>query len=566
MKRIKSQILFALLVSAQMSLANVVTGVAAVPDHYYDGVDAKSSPEAILEALYNQIKDHTSLNYNSLESYYSKTDLYDDTIWDIYSTCKFDIDKANCSQDEVCDCWNKEHSIPQSWFHEGSPMKSDLFHVYPTDARVNGFRSNLPYGEVEGGNGTGFKDNKDGRGLGKKGSNTFPGYSGTVFEPADEFKGDLARTYFYMVARYRTTKFTQAEEGRVVFTDSKTNLTEFAKNLFLKWHRQDPVSEKEIDRNQAVYELQNNRNPFIDYPDLAEFIWGERVGQQVDLSAMVPTCDGGGATPIVTVNYGVTWSVSGEEMQVDSVAQNRKLKALPDGFVSCSTESSLFMGWTDAPLSGIQDEAPAVLYTRVTDFPAVKEDVTYYAVFAKAEQTGTFEPMIYVYDENNPDGWTNTAKWTNNSYWLLDKDKTLVSPTVDLSGLTSITVKMRTYGGEQYCNLDVKAGEMPITTLEATAGKTIKDYTWENNAPLSGLSPLTFSTNYAASQGIGFQSVTVNVTGGGMTYSRYITSCQTTAEMALPSAETDVHKRLVGGRMLIERNGHTYTITGTRIR
>ena len=102
-----------------------------------------------------------------------------------------------------------------------------------------------------------------------------------------------------MVARYRDQAL-NASNGSVVFTSNKTNLTTFAKNLFLKWHRQDPVSEKEIDRNQAVYGIQHNRNPFIDYPELAEYIWGNRVGQTVVLTSMTPTC--GGTTEVIQIS------------------------------------------------------------------------------------------------------------------------------------------------------------------------------------------------------------------------------------------------------------------------
>ena len=263
-----------------------LTVFAQIPKDYYESTDGKKG-DAALDALFDQIKDHTVISYNSLEPYYQRTDYAGDSILDIYSTCHFTMAQANCSQKAVCDCWNKEHSIPQSWFNEQTPMKSDLFHVYPTDARVNNFRSNLPYGEVAGKNGTGFKDNYGGHGQGKLGSNTFPGYSGKVFEPIDEFKGDLARTYFYMVARYRDKNLDKSSEGQVVFVSSKTNLTEYAKNLFLKWHRQDPVSQKEINRNDSVYAIQHNRNPFIDYPYLVEYIWGEESGNAVDLTAMI---------------------------------------------------------------------------------------------------------------------------------------------------------------------------------------------------------------------------------------------------------------------------------------
>lgn len=544
--------------------ANVVTGVATVPDNYYSGVNAKSSPEAILDALFDKIKGHTVISYSALEDYYEQTDFYADTVWDMYSTCRFTMDDANKSQKAVCDGWNKEHSIPQSWFNEGSPMKSDLFHVYPTDARVNNFRSNLPYGEVSGSNGAGFPDNYQGHGLGKKGSNTFPGYTGGVFEPADEYKGDFARTYFYMVARYRD-KNLNAASGSAVFTSNKTNLTEFAKNLFLKWHRQDPVSPKEIDRNEAVYGLQNNRNPFIDYPELAEYIWGNKVGQAVDLSTMTPTCDGGGYTPIFIPKYGVTWSVNGVEMTVDSISENATVLSMPAELVSCSAESDVFFGWTTAPIDGISNEIPPVLYTELKHFPPVTADVTYYAVFAHAETGSSVEPAVYTFDQSHQDGWTNTASWTN-SYWALKENLYLESPTINLAGLTSVTMKMRTYGGASFNTVNIIANGNTIGSLVA-ADKNLKETTWTNNASLSGSSALRFEpANASASFGPAFTEVTINATGASVTYSRYITSCQQTTELLLtPDTNLPARKVLIGSQIYILLNNQLFNLQGQRV-
>ena len=542
--------------------ANVVTGQAAIPDGYYNGVDGKSSADAILDALFSKIQGHTVINYNSLENYYDKTDMYSDTIWDMYSTCNFSIDDANCSQKAICDCWNKEHSIPQSWFKEGSPMKSDLFHVYPTDARVNNFRSNYPYGEVSGGNGTGFKDNYQNHGLGKLGTNTFPGYTGKVFEPADEYKGDFARTYFYMVARYRDRDLTNSE-GSNVFTSNKTNLTDFAKNLFLKWHRQDPVSDKEVDRNQAVYGIQKNRNPFIDYPELAEYIWGNKVGQQVDLSSMTPTCDGGGTTPVVTVKHGVSWSVNGEIISVDSIVENKKPTSLPGEPTSCSTESKTFVGWTNAPISGTSDVAPAVLYTAAAEFPVVTADITYYAVFAHAETSGSSAPATYTYDSNHQDGWTNTAE-NKGSYWLLVQGNYIESPAVDLSGLSSITMNIRTYGGSSNNTVSIKAADKEIATLTANNNK-LNDYTWNNTGSLSGVSPLLFTAEAHASQGVGFASITINATGSSTSYSAYLTNCGTT-DIENHESQITNHKYLRDGRLYIQVGEQVFTIMGQRVK
>ena len=270
-------------------LLTSVTMYAAIPSGYYTAANNKKST-ALLSALHGCIDGHTTLSYSSLKNYYDDTDLTaDGYIWDMYSTCKFTINDDGSSQSSICDVWNKEHSVPQSWFGESSPMKSDLFHVYPTDARVNNFRGNLPYGETSS---RSYIDNNS-KALGYIGSSNFSGYSGKVFEPVDQYKGDFARTYFYMVARYLDKNFNKSENGKVVFTysNSTTGLTTYAVNLFLKWHRQDPVSQKEIDRNNAVYKHQKNRNPFIDYPYLAEYIWGEKKNETMILDELMSSSD-----------------------------------------------------------------------------------------------------------------------------------------------------------------------------------------------------------------------------------------------------------------------------------
>ena len=146
MKRILFAVLYTL---CCVSLsANVVTGVAAVPANYYDDVDGKTGAESILNALKTCIsRNYNEISYKALESHYLNTDFYADTLWDVYSTCRFTYDDANNPQKYVCDGWNKEHVCCQSWLGSG-PMVSDMFNVYPTDARVNNLRSNYPYGVV----------------------------------------------------------------------------------------------------------------------------------------------------------------------------------------------------------------------------------------------------------------------------------------------------------------------------------------------------------------------------------------------------------------------------------
>lgn len=266
----------------------VCTASATIPNNYYSAVNGKSGC-AILPALYGIISSHTDVGYDGLYSVYPQTDSKPGTnqVWDIYSTCTFTHGQKKCgSYSTVCDCYNREHTTPQSWFGSGKP-KTDVFNVYPTDGKVNGQRSNYPYGECA--NGTRLTS----KALGKLGTSTFSGYSGKVFEPDDEYKGDLARSCMYMVACYYKTSFTETANGAVTYTYSGgvTGLTSYAINLFMKWHREDPVSQKEIDRNNAAYQKQRNRNPFIDYPCLAEYIWGQYKGQTVVLENLMSTED-----------------------------------------------------------------------------------------------------------------------------------------------------------------------------------------------------------------------------------------------------------------------------------
>ena len=235
---------------------------AQVPTGYYDNAFGKDGDE-LKTALHNIIKNHTVVSYGGLLDAFAYTDCKPNgKIWDIYSNIEYSLG-GNCgTYDEEGDCWNREHTWPQSWFNEKSTPRSDLFHVYPTDGYVNGQRSNYPYGEVN--NPTYTSGNGS-----KLGPCVTAGYTGKVFEPIDEYKGDIARSYFYMSVRY-------AGEDSGWGTSAMTNKSEikaWAMTMLLRWSDEDPVSQKEIDRNNAVYGYQGNRNPFIDHPEYARMIW-----------------------------------------------------------------------------------------------------------------------------------------------------------------------------------------------------------------------------------------------------------------------------------------------------
>jgi len=134
---------------------------------------------------------------------------------------------------------------------------------------ANSQRSAWPLGEVSSVEWT--------NGSAKLGYGTF-GNSGTnmTFEPADEYKGDFARIYFYMATCYKNKNLAAGGKGYKVFSNGTANFTTTALNLYLNWHREDPVSQKEIDRNNGVAKKQGNRNPFVDAPELVEYIWGNK--------------------------------------------------------------------------------------------------------------------------------------------------------------------------------------------------------------------------------------------------------------------------------------------------
>ena len=121
----------------------------------------------------------------------------DGKVWDIYScTTNFSFSDNVGGYKREGDMYNREHTIPQSWFNEASPMKADIVHVIPTDGYVKNRRSSFPFGET---NSPTYTSNK---GFSKVGPSCTEGYSGTVFEPNDEYKGDIARIYFYMATCY----------------------------------------------------------------------------------------------------------------------------------------------------------------------------------------------------------------------------------------------------------------------------------------------------------------------------------------------------------------------------
>ncbi len=270
-------------------------GFAQIPNGYYD--TATGSGYTLKTQLYNIINNQNDQGYNAMDNFFLSNDLdqyyeNDNTILDIYSEHPSGADPYNFNpQVDECgnytgegDCYNKEHVVPKSVFNDANPMDGDAHNLLPVDGRVNGFRGSFPMGRVDDNNlasQNGISNpTQNGSKLGDNlNSGYSSGYSGTVFEPIDEFKGDIARIYFYFATRYQNQISNWS--AFAMFNGSSDQVFETAfLNILLEWHSIDPVSQKEVDRNNAIYDHQGNRNPFIDTPYYVTAIWNPQQDNQ----------------------------------------------------------------------------------------------------------------------------------------------------------------------------------------------------------------------------------------------------------------------------------------------
>ena len=254
---------------------------------YYANADGKKG-EALKTAMFNIIKiTNAGWSYDGLKEAYKTTDTRTDGyLRDWYSNATKYKPGSACagSYSAEGDGYNREHLVPQSWFGKKTPMVSDIFHVVPSDAKINNERGDKPLGEV-GNSFTGSKNNYSKWGTVKVGlayyNNGDPLNSLQVFEPNDEVKGDIARAYFYMVTCYEDKISNWNTSGSSVYVfDGNTypGLTNWCLTMMMRWSALDPVDDIEIARNNEIAKKQN-RNPFIDYPGLEEYIWGTKTSE-----------------------------------------------------------------------------------------------------------------------------------------------------------------------------------------------------------------------------------------------------------------------------------------------
>ena len=337
--------------------------------HYYDGTYYDSIGDSaistggttLLSALCSKIQPTSSFGYNSLWSLYHTSDVYpsdyDGTdpltgttyptsksasgyrgmIWDMYGDTQYTPGSSaqGAGYKKVGDAYNREHTVPQSWFSESATPKSDPHHIFATDGYVNNQRSNYPYGDV---NGSGTSAGSGAFGVLGSPVSTYgsPG-SSLVFEVQDEYKGDIARGVLYMAAAYYNYSQSFANSNSCFTRSGNYNLiSSYYINLLTKWSADDPVSQKEIDRNNVIFaSSQKNRNPFIDHPNWAYKIWG---GTEYTWN--------GGSTPVTPKVNSVTVSPTSASLYLDGT-KTQQLTAT----ISVSNGAAQTVSWSSSNTS-----------------------------------------------------------------------------------------------------------------------------------------------------------------------------------------------------------------------
>ncbi|MCD1118409.1 endonuclease [Chryseobacterium turcicum] len=457
---------------------------AQAPAGYYNSANGLSGA-TLKTALSNIITNgHQDKGYGGLWTAYKTTDIdknyeNDGSILDIYSERPTSTDPYKYTPgNNQCgtystegNCYNREHIVPQSLFNEASPMKNDIHFIRATDGKVNGMRSNYPFGKV----GSASFTSQNGS---KLGSSTSAGFSGTVFEPIDEFKGDVARMVFYFVTRYQS-KLSTFSTGNMIGSSAFPGLQTWELNVLLDWHNQDPVSQAEINRNNASYTFQGNRNPFIDNPSYVNQIWG---GQAPTNDTQAPTTVMNLAVSGKTSNsVSLTWNAATDNVGVSSydVYMNGSLK---------TNETS-----TSTTVTGLNPSTTYSFYVKAKD--AAGNSSTNSSTVSATTNAGTTNP--------NPTGCVNET-----------------FETIPSSSSASYSTRTWTSNGITWTATDSRTDQ----TISNKA-ITVRDGSLKSSSSANGIGSLTVTTQLKFSGTNGTFNVQVNgTTVGTVPYSTTATT------------------------------------------
>ncbi len=492
---------------------------AQAPSGYYNsanGLTGANLKTALSTIITNG---HQDKGYSGLWTGYKTTDIdknyeNDGSILDIYSEkptgtdpYKYTPVTNQCGTYSVeGNCYNREHIVPQSLFNEASPMVSDIHFIRATDGKVNGMRSNYPFGKV----GTATFTSKNGSKLGNSASS---GYSGTVFEPIDEFKGDVARMIFYFVTRYQA-KLSSFTTGNMLGSSTYPGLQTWELNVLLAWHNQDPVSQAEINRNNASYTYQGNRNPFIDNPGYVDLIWGS---QQPATDTQAPTtATGVSVSGTTSSSISLVWNASTDNVGVTSynVYMNGNLKTTVSSTsttisgLAASTAYSFYVVAKDAAGNSSSNSSTVSGTTSGTTTPPTNCVNETFETIPTAS-TSSYSTRTWT---NGGITWTATDARTDQTIStkaITVRDGSLTS-SASANGIGSLTVttQLKFTGTNGTFNVQVNGvtvGTIPYTTTATT--------TTINNINTSGNVVVTL-TNSSSSNRVAIDNLSWTCYGG----------------------------------------------------
>jgi len=445
-------------------------------EYYYKAADGKKGA-ALKTALHAIIFPHTNIGYDGLYEAYKTTDTRPDGyVRDWYSNATYYThvkDKAGTYRQEG-DCYNREHSVPQSWFEDyekSSIIKADIVHVLPTDGYVNNRRGNYPLAKV------GTWTYRSANNYSKLGNCATPGYSGMVFEPNDEIKGDMARIYFYMATCYEDVVDDWAGNTTANIVFDGTTYPAFKTwylNMLMEWSKNDPVDEVEIARNNAVKEEQGNRNPFVDYPGLEDYIWGDKKTVAFSYDNYEGSSTG---KQFVTMSFSPTsvTAILGENFTAPTLTIN------PSGLAVTYSSSNTSVATVNSSTGAVTINAVGT--TTITASFAGNDD--YYANSASytltVKQQGGGEPVTVEYEAtfNFPEENYGMTALSGNTQDYNPNPTTITSDGVSLTMAgdnssrywsTNNTYELRVY---KACTMTISAPDNGKITKIVFAGSTI---------------------------------------------------------------------------------------------
>lgn len=490
---------------------------AQAPEGYYQAAEGKSG-EQLKTALYNIIKGGNRLSYgsgsNATWSGFEKTDLHPDGyVWDMYSNNKVPFPGGGRPGSGM----NIEHSVAKSWWGgSNNDAYKDLHHLNPSNSTANSAKGSYPPGIIS--SSATFNN-----GVIKVGNNSFGSeYNGKAFEVIDEYKGDFARAYLYMFTCYQNFTWTGTSAPTFINNgEVYPMLKQWAADLLLSWSRLDPVSTKEVNRNEEVYKIQTNRNPYIDYPDLVEYLWGNKKGEAfsfiVSTDPRVTTPSKGATIPVkdtyfldssteqislkgafMTGNVSIALSgpsanrfallrstVSAEEMNAGcsvgvvytpgEVASHSCTITISGGGLSEPVQATLTGRGVDNFVMLTPSNVTADGFT--ARWTAVSGATGYQLSLVEVSQSGE-EPVLLAQNHctETPQGWATGSGYTDysteSSFIRLASGSnpgSLITPALDLSQGAYIEVTAKQYRTDSNVTLTVSVDDQPVTTINLTA-------------------------------------------------------------------------------------------------